>query len=306
MLGFGPQRPRIQNINLVFPSSSASSAPPHFGHMCFASHRCWTVFVQRGLYEITESYAQAFPSEQRAKVTDSTTQAAITLTAGKRSVRLPEDWSVEHDDGSAAAFAASAACRGRKVTYVDGAGNRYEDKEAAMRAALFQKRATNQLEASEWLHVFDHYKSQGEERESIGRDTASVVASSQYDDRLFRGTNPVLRHLSLYVYSMWVYRVEKPEKPSPDDFLFPFDDAYPLKSAYVQRIAAEPRVPRIDGCQLFCIDSEAEREQGYKLLSLLLRPWQLPEGHANMESHPDIFAAAYDSHAPRGKRFQAS
>ena len=221
-------------------------------------------------------------------------------------MRLPEDWSVEHDDGSAAAFAASAAAPGRKVTYVDGAGNRYEDKEAAMRAALFQKRASNQLEANEWLHVFDHYKSQGEERESIGRDTASVVASSQYDDWLFRGTNPVLRQLSLYMYSMWVYRVEKPEKPSPDDFLFPFDDAYPLKSAYVQRIAAEPRVPRTDGCQLFCIDSEAEREQGYKLLSLLLRPWQLPEGHANMETHPDIFAAAYDRHAPRGKRFQAS
>ena len=154
--------------------------------------------------------------------------------------------------------------------------------------------------------MFDHYKCQGEERESIGSDTATVVTSSQYDDWLFRGTNPVLRQLSLYMYSMWVYRVEKPEKASPDDFLFPFDDAYPLKCSYVQRIAAEPRVPRIDGCQLFCIDSEAEREQGYKLLSLLLRPWQLPEGHANMENFPDIFAAAYDRNAPRGTRFQAS
>ena len=100
--------------------------------------------------------------------------------------------------------------------------------------------------------------------------------------------------------------LKKTEKASPDDFLFLFDDAYPLKCSYVQRTAAEPRVPRIDGCQLFCIDSEAEREQGYKLLSLLLRPWQLPEGHANMETFPDIFAAAYDRNAPRGKRFQAS
>ena len=280
--------------------------PILFGHMCFASHRCWTVFVQRGLYEITDSYGQAFPAEHRAKGSDGTTKESITLTVGKRSVRLPEGWNVECDDSSTAASAASAVPPMRKVTYVDGAGNRYENKEAAMRAALFQKRAANELEPSEWLHVFDHYKFQGAEKESIGGDAATVVTSSQYDDWLFRGTNPVLCRLSLYMYSMWVYRVEKPETPSADDFLFPFDEAYHLKSAYVQRIAAEPRVPRIDGCQLFCIDSEAEREQGYKLLSLLLRPWRLPAGHANMESPPDIFVGSYDLDAPRGKRFQAS
>ena len=215
------------------------------------------------------------------------------LTVGKRSVRLPGDWREERgEDGT--------------VTYVDGSGSRYEDREAAMRAALFQKRASNELEPSEWLHLFDHYQQQGDVKEAFGEESAAVVTSSQYDDWLHRGDNPVLSELSLYLYSMWVYRVEKPESSSPEDFLFPFDESYPLKDAYAQRIAAEPRVPRIDGCQLFAVDSEVEREQAYKLLSVLLRPLRLPSDYANMETTPDIYSDCFDTTAPPGERFRAA
>ena len=167
-----------------------------------------------------------------------------------------------------------------------------------------QKKLNNELDASDWLHLFDHYKCQGDEKEAVG--DAAVVTSSQYDDWPYRGDHPLLKDLSLYLYSMWVYRVEKPARKDPEIMTIPFDDGYTLKNAYVQRIAAEPRVPRVDGCQIFCTDSESERESAYKLLSVLLRPLRLPEGHANSESAPDIYENCYDREADAGTRFEAS
>ena len=100
-----------------------------------------------------------------------------------------------------------------------------------MKAALLQKRASNELEPAEWMELFDHFKHQGEVRESLGVEgQVGVVTSSQYDDWLHRGPDPLVAPLSLYLYSMWVYRVEKPERPSPDDFLIEFASTYPLKA----------------------------------------------------------------------------
>ena len=61
---------------------------------------------------------------------------------------------------------------------MDGSGTRYDNRETAMRAALFQKRAANELEPSEWLHLFDHYKQQGDVKEAFGEGNAAVVTSS--------------------------------------------------------------------------------------------------------------------------------
>ena len=35
------------------------------------------------------------------------------------------------------------------------------------------------------------------------------VALSQLDDWLHRGNDPIVAHMNLYVYTIWVYRVEK-------------------------------------------------------------------------------------------------
>ena len=89
---------------------------------------------------------------------------------------------------------------------------------------------------------------------------ATYAVYSQLQDWLCRGTHPLLRHMSLYVYSMWVYRVERnqfsKDKNNMDDtgsssrphhMDIPFDATYPGANAWMQRIATEPRVPRPDG-----------------------------------------------------------
>ena len=44
-------------------SSSELVFPILFGHLCYASHACWTVFVQKALYQCTASYEKKFPTE---------------------------------------------------------------------------------------------------------------------------------------------------------------------------------------------------------------------------------------------------
>ena len=81
---------------------------------------------------------------------------------------------------------------------------------------------------------------------------------SQLDDWLHRGDDPIVRDMNLYVYSMWVYRAEKnltvqkksSDRPPPARYVeIEFDDAYPSKNTFVQRLAMEPRVPMLDGMQ---------------------------------------------------------
>ena len=38
---------------------------------------------------------------------------------------------------------------------------------------------------------------------------AKAYTYSQLDDYLHRGEDPIVRDMSLYIYSMWVYRVER-------------------------------------------------------------------------------------------------
>ena len=36
-----------------------------------------------------------------------------------------------------------------------------------------------------------------------------VVTTSTIEDWLWRGDDPVVKHMNLYVYAMWIYRVDK-------------------------------------------------------------------------------------------------
>ena len=94
---------------------------------------------------------------------------------------------------------------------------------------------------------------------------------------LNRGDDPILRDMCLHVYSMWVYRAEKPPPPTGrkrrraevehDDatssdvdsedgntasveedakltvLTIDFAEGYKLHGAFVQRISTEPRIP---------------------------------------------------------------
>jgi len=108
-----------------------------------------------------------------------------------------------------------------------------------------------------------------------------TVSISQLDDYFYRGDNPIVKDMSLYVYSMWVYRVESQPfqagdasariaaKPRAVDI--PFDTAYPGRTTWVQRLSLEPRVPKPDGMQ-FAPGLDESMEMHCMTKSLLFTP----------------------------------
>ena len=52
-----------------------------------------------------------------------------------------------------------------------------------------------------------------------------------------------------------------------------FDESYTARGTFIQRLSAEPRVPKHEGMQYV---SEANAEVHYMLLGILLRPLHLP------------------------------
>ena len=90
--------------------------------------------------------------------------------------------------------------------------------------------------------------------------------------------------MSLYVYSLWVYRVELPsfiaaaqgaDASSGRHIDIPFDEAYSAGKSWVQRLAEEPRLPNVQGFQ-FVTETPYSAEMHYLLKSVLLRPAYLP------------------------------
>ena len=116
--------------------------------------------------------------------------------------------------------------------------------------------------------------------------TSKAFVLSQLDDWLHRGDNPIVRDMNLYVYSMWVYRVERnftvrrqSDCPAPSRHVdIEFDDSYPSRATFVQRLSVEPRVPMLEGMQFV---SEANAESHYMLQAILFRPVYLPSAEEN-------------------------
>ena len=73
-----------------------------------------------------------------------------------------------------------------------------------------------------------------------------LVTTNQIDDYINRGDHPLLSPLSLYVYSMWVSRVEK-HHSNDKQVTIPFSTSYKLAVGYVQLVMVMERVPKIDG-----------------------------------------------------------
>ena len=65
--------------------------------------------------------------------------------------------------------------------------------------------------------------------------------------------------------------IETPSKPRHVDIAF--DVSYAPSATFVQRLAVEPRVPKLEGVQFV---SEADAEKHNMVLALLLRPLYLP------------------------------
>ena len=115
--------------------------------------------------------------------------------------------------------------RSGKTIYVSPDGQDYDSVafiEEARRLQATHGRTANRsaLAALNQLRCELHEGGQEDDSERGSADThegpphahaakAKYAVYSQLQDWLCRGTHPLLRHMSLYVYSMWVYRVER-------------------------------------------------------------------------------------------------
>ena len=73
-------------------SGSESIFPMLFGHMCFSSHSCWTLFVQKALYLATQSFENACPRDAHRQYVAPQDAERIVCTFQGKSIPLPADW----------------------------------------------------------------------------------------------------------------------------------------------------------------------------------------------------------------------
>ena len=105
----------------------------------------------------------------------------------------------------------------------------------------------------------------------------AIVTANQLDDYIHRGDHPVLLHMSLYVYSCWVFRVLKEQQNDGSQLQFPFRPEYNLASGYVQQVALVERIPRLDGFTMpppreRSENASADLELNNMYKSVVLRP----------------------------------
>lgn len=121
----------------------------------------------------------------------------------------------------------------------------------------------------------------GVEAVAATANKALGYALSQLDDWIHRGDHPIVKDLSLYIYSMWIYRAERnpyavvssTECPKLSTVDIPFDDSYIAGRTWVQRLALEPRLPKVEGLQFI---TDVDPEMHFLLKAVLLRPVYLP------------------------------
>ena len=105
--------------------------------------------------------------------------------------------------------------------------------------------------------------------------------TSSYDDWMWRGDDPIVRDMSWYVYSMWIYRVElgAPSQETCSTLRYieiKFAPHYHLHRTHAQRLATEFRVPFFEGFTMPSATHDAEAAAMYK--QLLLRPLAVEAG----------------------------
>ena len=126
----------------------------------------------------------------------------------------------------------------------------------------------------------------GDDVQNTKPDRQKAPTTGPLDDYLWRGNDVVLKDMSWYVYSMWVYRIEKLEPKFKKDgepakkrkrFIdIPFDDGYSQHNTHLQRIATEFRVHLFEGFQMPPSTRDSETAAMYK--ALLLHPFSITPG----------------------------
>ena len=252
--------------------------PIIFGHMSFQTHRCWCVFMKRAIWLTAEAWRRYYGQVSLPKADTDAAAPQFKLPSGSM-VALPEGWRRDVQDG--------------EVLYMDPDGTSYNEREILplALAAFEQEKSGGRRGAAlqALMRSLERLREGASEEprqhpedgvDATGADAAKVryYSFDQLDDWHHRGTHPILLHMSLYEYSVWVYRVEsspyavstaQAQKKKPRHLDIPFDPEYSLGTTWTQRLSREPRVPRVEGMRF---ESLANPEMHYLLKSALLRP----------------------------------
>ena len=246
--------------------------------------------MKKSIYLAAEAWRQAYGQLATQKSTDVQDAVQLQYTLPTGEVVSLHGWREE--------------VRGGATVYIGPDGQECDTLLYAWEAVELERRGVQQGAALRAMNHLSHKLKEGHAAERPAADSttgdapsttavsrmaditsgAKGFAFSQLDDYLHRGSHPILRHMSLYVYSVWVYRVELSPYQSTDASTrqskkprfvdIPFDESYPARMTWVQRLSSEPRVPKVEGMQFV---SEADMETHCMLKAVLLRPLYLED-----------------------------
>ena len=269
--------------------------PILYGHLTFTSHRCWTVYTKKAIFLAAESWRSMYGQSIR--------HAAIKAGGGEilqhlrqgmdpyplpgwrwidcEGLRLLEGPHGERCPTSAEAFdIVAATCN---------AGS--SQKDVRQHLTMIQKFLNECCSETITRAVVDDQDTDLTAAHSIAPDdppetvVRHAVTTSPLEDWLWRGDHPILVDMPWYVYSMWVFRIEKfPAKsnadgdttqPGPRFIDIQFSCDYKMHHTHKQRVATEFRVPLYEGFTMPPSTRDSETAAMYK--SLLLRAFSVVE-----------------------------
>ena len=250
-------------------SGSEMLFPIFYGHLTFASHRCWTVFIKKGVFLAAEAWRHKFGRAVRhAALRDGGGEILQYNRAGMDPYPLV-GWKRVVDNG--------------RVIYEGPSGEAFEDLREVYEYEIASKHTGDGVDGSKMhLTILQKFLNEccSERDEQHDGDQRVVVSTSALDDWLYRGDDPIVKDMSLLVYSMWVYRFEKPHRNPNHKESFRFIDIefaphYHLCKTHCQRLATEFRVPLFEGYTMPSQDVDSDTAAMYK--QLVLRPIAVPE-----------------------------
>ena len=239
--------------------------PILYGHMTFASHRCWTVYVKKAVFQAAEAWRRIYGSSIR--------HHAIKAGGGEI---------IQHFRQGMDPY----PCMGWREVEVDGI-TVYENstgRRCASTTEIYEYEMANKNSSEQLTFVQKFLNECCAEKFKLGDDgeteqARQIVTTSPLEDWLWRGDDPIVKDMTWYVYSMWVYRVEtlprkldkhgEPVDPAPRFIDISFSSDYKLYRTHKQRIATEFRVPLYEGFTM--PPSTADSETAAMFKSLLLR-----------------------------------
>ncbi|CAK0841403.1 unnamed protein product, partial [Prorocentrum cordatum] len=286
-------------------SGSEMVFPMLFGHLSFMSHRCWKVFMRKSIYLAAETWRRR---HGQADTAESAPAASITyaVPGTGQQVAMP-GWREVQREGETVYVSPD----GEEFDTIEYAHQAFQIASASGSSLRDVTKALNKLREGEAEEVPE---APGPTVEGLAQGKFRGAVLSQHDDWMHRGDHPIVRDMSLYVYSIWVYRVELPLHALPAGELDPegsggrtlhvdiaFDSSYSAARNWTQRLAVEPRIPKAEGFQF--VSAESNVETHYLMKSVLLRPVHLPDADGPNDTKELRYLRAYEHlcAAPEGE-----